>query len=123
MYNWVWNLFAAHYIELVKSRAYGEESMSENSINSARYSLHTALQVILKLLAPITPFVTEYIFRSIYDSKSSIHLESLPQPRRTSTEELPETEDLLTLDSLIWKAKKDKGSKTAVRTQVKSGKT
>ncbi len=109
LYNWVWNLFAAHYIELVKSRAYGEESMSENSINSARYSLHTALQVILKLLAPITPFITEYIFRSIYDSKSSIHLESLPQPRTTSTEELPETEDLLTLDSLIWKAKKDNG--------------
>ena len=51
LYNWIWNLFAAHYIELVKSRAYGEDNMDQNSINSARYTLHTALKTILKLLA------------------------------------------------------------------------
>ncbi len=109
LYNWVWNLFAAHYIELVKSRAYGEENMSDNVIKSARYCLHTSLQVILKLLAPITPFVTEQIYQSLYNPESSIHLDSLPQPENSRYEELPETEDLLTFDSLIWKAKKDAG--------------
>ncbi|PWI49190.1 valine--tRNA ligase [Candidatus Heimdallarchaeota archaeon B3_Heim] len=108
LYNWVWNLFAAHYIELVKSRAYGEENMSKISIQSARYSLHTSLQAILKLLAPIVPFVTEKIFQSLYDPEISIHLENLPQPDNPSTEEQSITEDLLTLDSAIWKAKKDK---------------
>ncbi|MHA2154104.1 MAG: valine--tRNA ligase [Candidatus Hodarchaeales archaeon] len=109
LYNWVWNLFAAHYIELVKSRAYGEENMSESSIHSARYGLHTALQVILKLLAPIIPFVTEKIFQSLYDPENSLHIESLPQPDNPSSEESLLTEDLLTIDSAIWKAKKDKG--------------
>ncbi|MHA1977245.1 MAG: valine--tRNA ligase [Candidatus Hodarchaeales archaeon] len=109
LYNWVWNLFAAHYIELVKSRAYGEENMSDNSIKSARYSLHATLQVILKLLAPIIPFVTENIYRSLYDPETSIHLERLPKPDTLNTKEQEVTEILLAIDSLIWKAKKDQG--------------
>ena len=109
LYNWVWNIFAAHYIELVKSRAYGEEEIPSESIKSARFSLHTSLKSILKLLAPIIPFVTESIYQSLYDPETSIHLSRFPKSISESNKEIEITEELLDFNSLIWKSKKDQG--------------
>ena len=109
LYNWVWSTFAAHYIELVKSRAYGAENMSKKSIKSARFSLHTTLQSLLKLLAPIIPFVTENIYQNLYNPETSIHLTQFPKPANDNHKEILIIEELLEFDSLIWKSKKDQG--------------
>lgn len=106
IYNWVWNIFAPHYIELVKSRAYREED--KEAVQSARYTLHHCLQVVLKLLAPISPFITESIYQNLYEPEKSIHLELLPESQTEKMEEDIRTLELIKLNSFIWKSKKDR---------------
>ncbi|MFX0123802.1 MAG: class I tRNA ligase family protein, partial [Candidatus Hodarchaeota archaeon] len=107
IYNWVWNVFASHYLELVKTRAYNREEAGQ-SAKSAHYTLHYILQAILKLLAPIIPFVTEYIYQSLYQPEESIHQKLLPKGRYNQKVEDPRTYELIELNSFIWKAKKDR---------------
>ena len=108
----MWNLFASHYIEMVKARAYRRsEKFSEKDQQSAWYTLHTVLKTVLKLLAPIAPFITEKIFVELYSSpsvKESIHLERFPGENESWETKLTQfTNQLIEVNSLIWKAKKD----------------
>jgi len=104
--NFVRDVFASHYIEMVKVRAYGD-GISKEKRDSARYTLHLVSKTILKLLAPITPFLTDYVWREIY-SKESIHKQSLPKPEwNYDLSHL--TQQLINFNSNVWKMKKDKG--------------
>jgi len=107
IYNYVWNIFASHIVEMVKTRAYNRNhDFTEIEQKNAEWTLHQCLKTILKLLAPITPFVTDYIWRSIY-SKESIHIQKFPEadPRLILTED--PTPIIIKTNSAIWKAKKD----------------
>ncbi|MEM1883916.1 MAG: class I tRNA ligase family protein, partial [Candidatus Bathyarchaeia archaeon] len=76
-----WNIFADHYIEAVKSRAYNKDKIFDVKLQrGAWYTLHECLKTILKLLAPICPFITETIWLELY-SKESIHLQRFPEKR------------------------------------------
>ncbi|MFX1516530.1 MAG: class I tRNA ligase family protein [Promethearchaeota archaeon] len=108
IYNWVWNIFASHYIELVKTRAYNLTESGQSGAYSAHFTLHYILRTILKLLAPIIPFVTEYIYQNLYQPKNSIHQELLPKSKYNQILEDFRTYDIIKFNSLIWKAKKDK---------------
>jgi valyl-tRNA synthetase len=104
--EFTWNLFAAHYIEMVKSRAYGE-GFNEKEQKAAWYTLHLALKTLLKLLAPITPFISDYVWMELY-GKESIHKENFPKTEwNYGLEKL--TEKLTDFNMKVWKEKKDKG--------------
>ena len=60
--EFIWNIFAPHYIELVKQRAYGID-VDEKSMHAAWSTLHICMKNILLLLAPITPFISDKIWR------------------------------------------------------------
>ncbi|MGN1350323.1 MAG: valine--tRNA ligase [Anaerovoracaceae bacterium] len=59
IYDLIWNNFCDWYIELVKSRLYGDD---EEDKQTARYVLVRVLKDLLKLLHPFMPFITEEIW-------------------------------------------------------------
>ncbi|MFH8119939.1 MAG: class I tRNA ligase family protein, partial [Candidatus Aenigmatarchaeota archaeon] len=104
--EFTWNLFASHYVEMVKPRAYGE-NFSKEEQRSAWFTLHTCLKNILLLLAPIVPFITEKIWSELY-GKKSIHLQNFPKPL-WKTEHAKLTEKIVEFNSKVWNLKKEKG--------------
>jgi valyl-tRNA synthetase len=101
--NFVWNVFAPHYIEMTKPRAYGD-GFSETEQRAAAYTLHTVFKTVLLLLAPITPFITDYIWRTLY-GKQSIHLQRLPKPI-WGRQYAKYTDAIITFNSEVWSYKK-----------------
>jgi len=107
--NFLWEAFASHYLELVKHRAYNQDGkFSKAEQASALYTLHHCLDMLLKLLAPVIPFITYQIFHELRGK--DIHAEQFPDPK-TEKAGKPKfsTKDLMELNGTIWKTKKDKG--------------
>ena len=102
--NFAWYVFADHYIELVKGRAYGNVG-NERQQKAAWWTLHYVLKIILKVLAPVTPFITDYIYRKLYGK--TIHLEKFPEVEKYNAEMLKYTELIKETDARVWKLKKE----------------
>ena len=103
--EFTWNVFAAHYIEMAKGRAYGIDFPDEER-DASIYTLHKVLSTILKLLAPITPFITEYLWKTLY-SKDSIHNEQLPKAENVQSMN-KYTSHIIEFNSKVWNKKKEK---------------
>jgi len=79
--NFVWHVFCDHYLEAVKYRLYGQSTAE--SKRAAQYTLTKSLYVVLRLLAPFCPFITEEIYQAGFREKigvDSIHLTPWPDP-------------------------------------------
>jgi valyl-tRNA synthetase len=106
--EFTWNVFASHYVEMVKGRAY--DTTDEIGQRSAVYTLHVSLSTILLLLAPICPFITEELWTTMYSAKS-IHRQCMPQPREYCREMTGYTRSILGFNSMVWNKKKETISK------------
>ncbi|HSB57016.1 MAG TPA: valine--tRNA ligase [Nitrosopumilaceae archaeon] len=104
--EFTWNLFAAHYIEMTKGRAYGS-GFSEEEKEGAIYTLHKVLSTLLLLLAPITPFITDYLWQNLYSEKT-IHKERFVE--KENYEDWKEfTKEIVEFNSNVWNKKKELG--------------
>ena len=104
--EFIWNIFAPHYIELVKQRAYGIE-FDEKSTRAAWSTLHICMKNLLLLLAPITPFITDKIWRELY-SQESIHKQIFPEVK-DDYQLSAITSNIIEFNSLVWNKKKEQG--------------
>ena len=101
--EFTWNIFAAQYIEMAKARAYGI-GFDDDERDGAIFTLHKVLSTILKLLAPITPFITEHLWLTLY-SENSIHKEQLPKIE--NIEDMTNmTQVIVEFNSKVWNEKK-----------------
>ena len=72
--DFFWHTFCDNYLEIIKKRVYNEKK--DNKL-SAQYTLYQSLLTILKLIAPITPFITEKLYQEYFrefEKTKSIHL-------------------------------------------------
>ncbi|KPJ99796.1 MAG: valine--tRNA ligase [Desulfobacterales bacterium SG8_35] len=76
LYQFVWHEFCDWYLEWVKGDLYGDDQEVKTV---GRSVLFTVLEIIIKLLHPITPFVTEEIWAALPGDRSSIMKEPFPE--------------------------------------------
>ncbi|KPU42225.1 valine--tRNA ligase [Oxobacter pfennigii] len=76
IYDFSWNEYCDWYIELIKTRLYGENN---DSRKAAIYTVSFVLEGMLKLLHPFMPFITEEIFTHLKGDDSSIVISEWPK--------------------------------------------
>jgi valyl-tRNA synthetase len=104
--EFLWNVFASNYLEMAKGRAYGDGATKEEQ-EAAWYTLHKVVKSMLLLLAPITPYLTDHVWRKQYGTQS-IHLEKLPKAERFDVSEKV-SQSIMEFNAQVWKSKRDKG--------------
>jgi len=98
--EFVWNVFAPHYVEMAKARAYAGSK-------DAQWTLHAVFRDVLRLLAPIIPHATDRIWREMYGG--SVHAEDFPKARGWDDAFRGLTSKLVDFNSQVWKEKKERG--------------
>jgi valyl-tRNA synthetase len=102
----LWEIFASHYIEVVKSRAYNQEKkFSKSESDSAKHTLYFLLERLLVLFYPVIPQVTTTIAKEM---KIDLLKESFPK-FKLGKNNLELVEKIMAFNSKVWKQKKEKG--------------
>ncbi|HET7321936.1 MAG TPA: valine--tRNA ligase [Longimicrobiaceae bacterium] len=81
-YAFFWGELADWYLEMVKPRLRGE--LGEESREAARAALVTVLDLTLRLLHPVTPFITETVWQQLprrMGNAPSIMVATWPEPQ------------------------------------------
>jgi len=108
--SFFWSKFTDYYVEFIKYRLFGNDPKSKAAAAS---TLKTVVLAILKLYAPIMPFITEQIYQDIYlndEKDKSIHLSAWPEPvARTDGPNLDDFSDVITAIDEIRKYKSQNG--------------
>jgi len=76
-----WSVYCDNYLEITKHRFWHPEAYDPQSKASAQSTLWESLRVMLGLIAPYLPFVTEEIYQTMFaagESAKSIHVTSWP---------------------------------------------
>ena len=84
--NFFWDIFCNNYLEIIKNRVYNGNKKEKQS---AYFSLYQMLFTILKLFAPITPFITEKLYQDYFkqEKEKSIHLTNWPKQGKLLTKQ------------------------------------
>jgi len=101
-----WSYFCDNYLEIIKKRIYNEKG---NKKISAQFTLYHSLLTILKLIAPIMPFITEEIYQNYfkkYEKEKSIHISKWPEWKKN-----PQPNDFLFFRDLLSIVRKEKSKK------------
>lgn len=90
-YQFIWHEFCDWYLEWIKADLFSKD---ETAKNQARGVLLVVLEAILKLIHPITPFVTEEIWSVLPGKRSTLMLTAFPEKQEGW--QSPEAEEQIT---------------------------
>lgn len=101
--RFLWEIFASHYIEMVKSRAYNQEKkFSKQESDSAKWTLYYLLERFLLLAYPIIPQITSTIADEL--KIDSFHYD---WPKiKIGKSDLNKINKIMEFNSWVWKQKK-----------------
>ena len=114
----LWEVFASHYIEMIKERAYNQDKkFSKDESESAKYTLYFLLERYLRLMYPIIPQLSCVIAKEM---KIDLHKEEFPELKEKQKEKKKKSEKtekskaalvdkIIEFNKQVWKAKKDAG--------------
>lgn len=105
--SWFWGDFTDNYLELSKNRAYAGES-------SALGTLRTALDIVLRLFAPVVPYVTEEIWHSLHPDAPSIHRAPWP-----TADELAAAEEAALFETVVEVLAQIRKTKSEAKVSIK----
>lgn len=77
--NFFWTIFCDNYLEIIKNRI---QNGSKEEKESAQYTLYNSLLSVLKMMAPITCFITEEVYQHYFAEREkckSIHISDWPK--------------------------------------------
>ncbi len=99
------------YVKLVRGRTWTE---GEDPQKEATYTvLHYTLTELMKLMAPVTPFIAEEIYRAMNPESVSVHMASWPQVNEVLVDHKLETDMAMAREvtELILKSRQEAGMK------------
>jgi valyl-tRNA synthetase len=101
LYHFFWDCFCDWYIELSKSLVASREVTDE--VRAARSRIVYVLEISLRLLHPLMPYITEEIWQQLPHSGESIMLAAWPQsdPARVDAQAQEQMETLIALITKI----------------------
>jgi len=105
--SWFWGDFCDNYLELSKTRSYAGDP-------SAIGTLRTALDVVVRLFAPVLPYITEEIYNAGKDELSSVHRATWP-----SADELPAADDDGSFDAGVTVLTKIRKAKSEAKVSLR----
>jgi valyl-tRNA synthetase len=77
-YHWWWNEFCDWYVEMAKPALYGDD---EEQKTRTRQVLHTVLSTGLRMLHPVTPYITEELWHLLPGTEGYIGRQAWPERR------------------------------------------
>jgi valyl-tRNA synthetase len=103
--NFLWEIFASHYLEVIKNRAYNQDGkFNKEESDSAKATLHYILERMIILLHPIIPQIT-----SVLAKEYNLNLNDLEFPKaKHGKSKLEMIDKIMSFNSHVWKEKKDK---------------
>ena len=94
LYEFIWSEFCDWFIELAKPRLRG----SQKEKNEAQQTLYHVLETTMRLLHPITPFITEQIWQALPHSGESIMVAAFPESDESAINDAAEAEMGIVMD-------------------------
>lgn len=114
--------FCDHYLELVKVRSYGD--VQSASTKSALATLQLSLSILLRLLAPVIPYICEEVWQWCFGKQNFQSIHKTAWPSRSDFAEVAASSNASAFDAavsavgLLRGAKSDK--QVGQRTEVKA---
>lgn len=100
--DFFWTKFCDYYIELSKT------DMAGNNAEASRATLNYVLTILLKLLHPFIPFITEKIYLELPKHDESIMISAWPEKTQDYETESNEMEEIIKIIGSIRNARNEK---------------
>jgi len=106
--NFLWEIFASHYVELVKGRAYNQEgNFSKKESESAKFTLYYLLERFLRLIYPIIPQITSTI---ALEMKIDLLKSEFPESEKVEHKNSDKIiSKIMEFNKSVWKKKQESG--------------